>query len=135
MDDEHPVERKKSRWSPPRRGAVRIFPALRAVGALLFIAVGALLFVVGVYYVANLNRKVLLVLGAATVVAAVAVLIRVGQRYEWTGFGESVQPKADNQEIQPRACYELGRKSHRNADSTIGLVTSRSPFPAFLSRF
>jgi hypothetical protein len=35
----------------------------------------------------------------------------------------------------PRARYALGRKSHRNADSTIGLVTSRSPFPAFLSRF
>jgi hypothetical protein len=34
-----------------------------------------------------------------------------------------------------RACYALGRKSHRNADSTIGLVTSRSPFPAFLSHF
>ena len=35
----------------------------------------------------------------------------------------------------PRACYELGRKSHRNADSTVGLVPSRSLFPAFLSRF
>jgi zinc transporter, ZIP family len=34
-----------------------------------------------------------------------------------------------------RACYELGRKPHRNADSTVGLVPSRSPFPAFLSRF
>jgi predicted ATPase/class 3 adenylate cyclase len=36
---------------------------------------------------------------------------------------------------EPRACYELGRKSHRNADSTVGLVPSRSTFPAFLSRF
>jgi hypothetical protein len=34
-----------------------------------------------------------------------------------------------------RACYELGRKPHRNANSTVGLVPSRSPFPAFLSRF
>jgi hypothetical protein len=34
-----------------------------------------------------------------------------------------------------RACYELGRKSHRNADFTVSLVLSRSPFPAFLSRF
>jgi hypothetical protein len=34
-----------------------------------------------------------------------------------------------------RACYELGRKSHRNADSTVGSVPSRSTFPAFLSRF
>src|SRR5215213_6138240 len=24
----------------------------------------------------------------------------------------------------PKACYELGRKSHRNADSTVGLVPS-----------
>jgi len=31
-----------------------------------------------------------------------------------------------------RACYELGRKPHRNADSTVGLVPSRSPFAAFL---
>src|SRR5215208_1766133 len=35
----------------------------------------------------------------------------------------------------PRACYELGQKSHRNADSTVGLVPSRSLFPAFLSPF
>jgi uncharacterized protein YjbI with pentapeptide repeats len=30
------------------------------------------------------------------------MLIRVGQRYQWTGFGESVQPKSGDQEIQPR---------------------------------
>jgi hypothetical protein len=35
----------------------------------------------------------------------------------------------------PRACYELGQKSHRNADFTVSLVPSRSLFPAFLSRF
>jgi hypothetical protein len=35
----------------------------------------------------------------------------------------------------PRACYELERKSHRNADSTVGLAPLRPPFPAFLSRF
>jgi len=34
-----------------------------------------------------------------------------------------------------RACYELGRKPHRNAGSTVALVPLRSPFPAFLSRF
>jgi hypothetical protein len=34
-----------------------------------------------------------------------------------------------------RACYELGRKSHRNTDFTVSLVPSRSLFPAFLSRF
>src|SRR5215217_109987 len=33
----------------------------------------------------------------------------------------------------PRACYELGQKPHRNADSTVGLVPSRSPFSAYLS--
>src|SRR5215204_4812043 len=27
-----------------------------------------------------------------------------------------------------RACYELGQKPHRNADSTFDLVPSRSPF-------
>jgi hypothetical protein len=34
-----------------------------------------------------------------------------------------------------RACYELGRKPHRNADCTVGLVPSRFPFPLFLSLF
>jgi hypothetical protein len=34
-----------------------------------------------------------------------------------------------------RACYELERKSHRNADFRVSLVPSRSLFPAFLSRF
>jgi uncharacterized protein YjbI with pentapeptide repeats len=33
---------------------------------------------------------------------AIVVLIRVGQHYEWTGFGETVQPKPDEQEIWPR---------------------------------
>jgi heme-degrading monooxygenase HmoA len=46
------------------------------------------------------------------------------------GVARSIQ-----QASLPRACYELGRKSHRNADSTVSLVPSRSMFPAFLSRF
>jgi CRISPR-associated endonuclease Cas3-HD len=37
--------------------------------------------------------------------------------------------------LAARACYELGQKSHRNADFTVSLVPSRSLFPAFLSRF
>jgi uncharacterized protein YjbI with pentapeptide repeats len=74
---------------------MRIFAALIAVGALLFVFRG--------YYPENLRDRPLAVLGAATVVvAAVVVLIRVGQHYQWTGFGESVRPKADSQEIQPR---------------------------------
>jgi len=32
-----------------------------------------------------------------------------------------------------RACYELGRKPHRNGDCTVGLVPWRFPFPLFLS--
>jgi uncharacterized protein YjbI with pentapeptide repeats len=81
---------------------MRIFAALIAVGALLFTGVGALLFLISVSAVATLDNEILLVLGVATVVAAVVVLIRVGQHYQWTGFGESVHPKLDNQEIQPR---------------------------------
>jgi nucleoside 2-deoxyribosyltransferase len=37
--------------------------------------------------------------------------------------------------LDSKACYELGRKPHRNADSTVGLVPSRPPFFPFLSRF
>src|SRR5215218_7033315 len=94
MDEEHSAKRKKSRWWPTSKGAMRIFAALIAVGALLFVFRG--------YYTENLRDRPLTVLGAATVVAAVVVLIRVGEHYQWTGFGESSQRKLDNQEIQPR---------------------------------
>jgi len=66
--------------------------ALVAVGALLFVFRG---------YLGALDRPST-VLKAATVVGAVVVLIRLGQRYAWTGFGEAVQPKPDNGDIQPR---------------------------------
>ena len=94
MAEDHPAEQKKSRWWTTSRGALRITAVL--------IAVGALLFVFRDYYLKHLVQRPLTVLGAATAVAAVVVLIRVGQQYQWTGFGESAQPKPDNQEIQPR---------------------------------
>jgi hypothetical protein len=62
-------------------------------------------------------------------------------------FGENSKTSLENLSIlktslleqyraeNPRACYELGQKSHRNADFTVSLVPSRSLFPAFLSRF
>jgi len=94
MDEEHLAKREKSRWWPTSRGAVRILAVLISVGALLFVFRG--------FYLEHLHNRPRAVLGAATAVAAVVVLIRVGQRYQWTGFGESVQPKSDNQEIQAR---------------------------------
>jgi uncharacterized protein YjbI with pentapeptide repeats len=103
-NEKHPVGQKKPRrrlpgWEAmrrrlPGRGAIRIFAAL--------IAVGALLFVFRSYYLESLRDRPLTILGAATVVAAVVVLIRVGQHYQWTGFGETTQPKPDDQEVQPR---------------------------------
>jgi uncharacterized protein YjbI with pentapeptide repeats len=92
MDEEHSAARKKSRWWPPTKGVTHIFVALIAVGALLFVFRD---------YLGALDRPST-VLKAATVVAVVVVLIRVGQRYEWTGFGEAAQPKPDNEEVQPR---------------------------------
>ena len=92
MDEEHSAARKKYRWWPPSKGVKHIFVALVAVGALLFVFRG---------YLGALDRPST-VLKAATVVGAVVVLIRLGQRYAWTGFGEAVQPKPDNGDIQPR---------------------------------
>jgi len=94
MDEEHPAEQKKSRWWSTRRGAMHIFAVLIAAGALLFVLRG--------YYLERVQEKPLTVLGAAAALTAVVVLIHVGQQYQWTGFGESVQPKRDNQEIQLR---------------------------------
>jgi hypothetical protein len=79
------VAQEKSGWWPPKIEAIR-FTFLMAVVTLLFTAGGALLFIAGVGYVATLNNRVLLILGAATALAAVVVLIRVGQHYEWTGL-------------------------------------------------
>ena len=94
MDEERSTTQKKSRWWPTRRGAMHIFAALIAVSALLFVFRG--------FYLEKVHDRPLTVLGAAAVVAAVVVLIRVGQQYQWTGFGESVQPKPNDQEIQPK---------------------------------
>ena len=72
---------------------MRLFAALLATIVLLII-LGALL------------RPLLYNPGPVVVtvsaVAAIVVLILVGQHYEWTGFGESSHPKSDSQEIQPR---------------------------------
>ena len=92
MDEEHSAARKKYRWWPPTKRVTHIFVALVAVGALLFVFRD---------HLEELDRPST-VLTAATVVAAIVVLIRVGQRYEWTGFGEAVQPKPDNGDLQPR---------------------------------
>jgi uncharacterized protein YjbI with pentapeptide repeats len=94
MDEERSTRQMKSRWWPTRRGAMHIFAALIAVSALLFVFRG--------FYLEKVRDRPLTVLGAATAVAAVVVLIRVGQQYQWTGFGESVQPKPNDQEIQAK---------------------------------
>jgi uncharacterized protein YjbI with pentapeptide repeats len=95
MDDDYQVERTKSRWWSTSMGAMRIIAVLIAVAVLLFVFRDSL--------PENFRERPLAVLGAATVVvAAVVVLIRVGQHYPWTGLGESVQPKSDDQEIHPR---------------------------------
>src|SRR5215211_8143228 len=52
--------------------------------------------------------------------------------YDPTWGGSHLGARSD---ITLKACYELGRKPHRNADSTVGLVPSRSPFSPFLSPF
>jgi uncharacterized protein YjbI with pentapeptide repeats len=68
----------------------------------VLIAVGALLFVFRGFYLEHLHSRPRTILGAATAVVAIVVLIRVGQQYQWTGFGESVSPKSGDQEIQAR---------------------------------
>jgi hypothetical protein len=69
-------QEKSRRWLP-RSGVLRNFPSLLVVVTLLFTAVGALLFVKSVYYVATLSNKILLGSGAVTVVAVFVVLIHV----------------------------------------------------------
>jgi aspartate/methionine/tyrosine aminotransferase len=66
---------------------------------------------------------------------SVGAWVLCDEAYRWLEVpgGDAFAPPAVD--YGPRACYELGRKSHRNADFTISLVPSRSLFPALLSRF
>jgi CHASE2 domain-containing sensor protein len=36
------------------------------------------------------------------VIVVLLILIRLGYRYEWTGFKETSRPKSEKREIQPR---------------------------------
>jgi hypothetical protein len=93
QNDEQPVERKKSPWWPPTGETIVAFAALIASGTLI---------VLRGYYPESMHGLPTLVGGGMVILATVLVLIRIGQRYEWTGFGESSYPKSDSQEIQPR---------------------------------
>jgi len=62
---------------------------------------------------------------------AIIVVVIVGVM----GAGLLTFVATDLERVMNLACYELGRKSHRNADFTVSLVPSRSLFSAFLSRF
>ena len=57
-----------------------------------------------------------------------------GKVYEWHPARLALECDC-GEKVTLRGCYELERKSHRNADSAVDLAPSSSPFPAFLSRF
>jgi uncharacterized protein YjbI with pentapeptide repeats len=78
QNDEHRAEQKTFLWWLTSGRAMPIFAALVAVGALLFIFRD--------YYVERLIARPVTLLEAATVVAAIVLLIRLGQQYDWTGF-------------------------------------------------
>jgi hypothetical protein len=79
---------KPRRWRPTKR------QALGAVGLVLVAAV----FIACVVAITMGHR-----LGyVPLVIGVLLILIRLGYRYEWTGFKETSRPKDEKREIQPR---------------------------------
>jgi uncharacterized protein YjbI with pentapeptide repeats len=91
------VEQKpKSRWRPTKDqvvGAIKIATVLIAV-LIASISIWAL-------FEGGYVREAIGIL-IGIVVLLTLILIRIGYRYEWTGFGRTTHPKSETQEVQPR---------------------------------
>jgi uncharacterized protein YjbI with pentapeptide repeats len=92
------VEQKpKSRWRPTKNQVVRAIKVAIVLNAVLIASISIwTLFERG--YVRGAIGILIGILLLLTL-----ILIRIGYRYEWTGFGETTRPKSETQEeVQPR---------------------------------
>jgi uncharacterized protein YjbI with pentapeptide repeats len=92
------VEQKpKSRWRPTKNQVVRAIKVATVLNAVLIASISIwTLFERG--YVRGAIGILIGILLLLTL-----ILIRIGYRYEWTGFGETTRPKSETQEeVQPR---------------------------------
>jgi uncharacterized protein YjbI with pentapeptide repeats len=94
------VEQKpKSHWRPTKNQIVRVIK----VAAVLLITVMVisiiwLLWRDDIWSGGNSDY----VLRGVLTVGLILILIGIGYRFEWTGFGETTRPKSETQEVQPR---------------------------------
>jgi uncharacterized protein YjbI with pentapeptide repeats len=97
------AERKKPQTDhqAPRTGArnPRSTTVLLLTGIVISIGVA-----VAVGYFFDSQLVVWSIRGTAIILAGVflSLLIRLGYRYEWTGFGEAALPKPENREVRPK---------------------------------
>jgi uncharacterized protein YjbI with pentapeptide repeats len=84
-------QKPKSRWRPTRNQVVR---AIKVAAAPLITVL-----VISIIWVGGNGAYVLR--GVLTVVG-ILILIGIGYRYEWTGFGERARQRSETEEIQPR---------------------------------
>src|SRR3712207_5557863 len=81
-------QKKPRRWRPTERQVLRVIGLGFALVASIFIA-----FVVAI---GMGNRFGYVPLG----MVLLFILVRIGYRYEWTGFAETARPKSEKSEIQ-----------------------------------
>jgi hypothetical protein len=87
------VEQKpKSRWRSSNNQVVRATKVAAVLIAVLIASISIWALFDSGYVREAIGIVVLLTL----------ILIHIGYRYEWTGFGETISPKSETQEIQPR---------------------------------
>ncbi len=83
----------KSRWRPTKNQVVQAIKVVAVLIAVLIASISIWALFDGGYV-----REVIVILALLTL-----ILIRIGYRYDWTGFGETTRPKSETQEeVQPR---------------------------------
>jgi hypothetical protein len=91
------VEQKhKSGWRPTKNQVVRAIKVATVLIAVLIASIS-----IWALFDSGYVREAIGIL-IGILVLPTLILIRIGYRYEWTGFGEATRPKSETQEVQPR---------------------------------
>jgi uncharacterized protein YjbI with pentapeptide repeats len=95
------VEQKpKSRWRPTNNQVVWAIKV--AAAPLVTVMVISIIWLLWRQYFMRIGDNSYYMLRGVLTVLGILVLIGIGYRYEWTGFGQRAREKSETREIQPR---------------------------------